>query len=102
VAGKSIKERRMFERIPCFITGEYVNKAKEVVGIICENISAAGARLLMPEVPENYKTGIRLVTNERKYFSLKGTVRWHKKEGDNWRVGMSFDKALTFPLKTFF
>ena len=94
MAGPIVKEKRLFERIPCFLTGEYVTGDKKSVGITCDNISATGANLLMPEVPEGFKTTVKLITRDRKYMPLKGTVRWHKKEADGWRIGFCFDKAL--------
>lgn len=102
MAGETFKEKRMFERIPCFLTGEYVTEDKKTVGVTCENISAGGANLVMPEVPEGYKATVKLITKDGKYMPLKGAVRWHKKEADSWRVGFCFDKMLFFPLKTFF
>jgi len=97
---QGLKNRRLFERIPCTLLGDYANSNHKSVGTKCYDISTTGAGLFLFErLAKGFEMQLNLVTKKISTLSLAGKVCWCRKEADGYRAGIAFNKSLNLPLE---
>lgn len=93
------KEKRLFERIPCSLVGDYTSCKSATGTFICKDLSPRGLGALISD-PLTLGThlNMQVTTKKQARLSLDGKVRWFKKLGQTYRVGIEFDQPLFTPL----
>lgn len=97
---QGLKNRRLFERIPCRLLGDYTNNSHRAAGAKCYDISTTGAGLFLFErLAKGFELHLNLITRKIAPLPLDGTVCWCRKEADGYRAGIEFKKSLNLPLE---
>jgi hypothetical protein len=93
-------ERRLVERLPCFLSGRYTSSSSYFCELGCEDISPKGAKVFTLD-PLKEKSYLRfdINTKKRDLYAIDGKVCWTKKAVHGWHSGIAFDKNLPFDLK---
>lgn len=95
---KSYLEKRVFERMPCFLAGTYVLPDEQTGPMVSHDISALGAKVsALSPLPLHSLMEFNFKTKNNIPFSRLGEVRWVKKGKTAWQAGISFERALFSP-----
>jgi hypothetical protein len=96
---KKFKEKRLFERAPCSLTGEYMTCGSSSGTFICKDLSPRGMGALVSDpLAIGTHMNMQLPTKKQAHLSLDGKVRWCKQLGQTYRLGIEFDQPLFTPL----
>lgn len=96
---ENFQEKRLFERIPCSLAGEYMTSESSAGTFVCKDLSPRGMGVLA-HAPLAIGTHINMQvpTKKQTSLSLDGKVRWCKELGKTYRLGIEFDQPLFTPL----
>ena len=91
-----MRERRMFERVPCHKTCVlYDQRGKREYEAYCQDISGGGVKV-------EVKSPLRLMhplelrfprAGRKRLLKLTSRAVWQKENGDRWTVGIEFDSS---------
>lgn len=95
----NFNEKRLFERISCSVTGDYTSSYGAAGTFVCKDISPRGAGIIVPDsLGIGTHMNMQITTKKQTNLSLDGKVRWSKKLGQTYRIGIEFDQPLFTPL----
>jgi hypothetical protein len=98
---KKINERRKLERLACTLEGVYISQDKYPHRIRCNNISKKGVGVVSSvSLPVNNQATFVVSSKTINPVLLEGKVCWCKEALDKWSAGVSFNKELSFNLKS--
>lgn len=94
-------EKRVFERIPSSMEGEYACADNSSGKAVCRDISASGVRINATKpLFINNRLKISFLTKKMLPFCVEGKVRWCKRFAESWQAGVAFEKPYFFPVET--
>jgi len=93
--GNGYGHRRIVDRTPCFLRGDFLPLGGISQKVVCEDISAKGAGILTstPMAINSYIMA-ELLTPKAGRLAVRGRICWCRKEIRGWRSGVSFDRSL--------
>ncbi|MCK9614653.1 MAG: PilZ domain-containing protein [Candidatus Omnitrophica bacterium] len=92
---RAFNEKRLFDRTLCSMPGSYVLKDISSGTFVCKDISPKGIGIQTTQpLPVDTKVKIEITTKKKVPLILEGKVRWSRKEGDGYRVGIEFNEPL--------
>ncbi|UCD15756.1 MAG: PilZ domain-containing protein [Candidatus Omnitrophota bacterium] len=91
-------DKRLFERLPCALTGKYESYDGLSGEVRCRNISALGIKVALRN-PLTIGSHLKISFAVKKglLFNVEGIIRWCKRDSLGWDAGITFDKPLFFP-----
>ena len=93
-------QRRTVERIPCFLTGDYILPDSTLNNVRCEDISTKGTAVVtLRALPVDGNVKIEVDTRADQPISFEGKVLWCKRGLNGWRSGIFFDNDLLLDIK---
>lgn len=96
---QNFKEKRLFERVVCSLVGDYISCMSSSGTFICKDLSPRGMGILVSDpLSTGTHMNMQVPTKKQTSLSLDGKVRWCKKLGQTYKVGVEFDQPLFTPL----
>ncbi|MBU0694117.1 MAG: PilZ domain-containing protein [Candidatus Omnitrophica bacterium] len=94
------KEKRLYQRHPCFLTGDFSSSHDNSGKVECHDVSIFGLGLTADsDLSMGAILRINLITKKQVPFTLEGKVCWCNEQEGDWRAGVVLDKPFLYPLE---
>lgn len=92
-------DRRIFQRIPCFLQGSFKSSQGQLGHAIFENFSASGIECkTYTPLQKGEQIDITLATRKRMPLAARGTVCWSYRSDALTYAGLVFENPIMVPI----